>query len=299
LEVKRLINLNDKDRESLERIQQFKWDRSLYKSIIMTIPYNATAYGATDKITKHEDITRDVVINSDTGKTKHIYTYKNHPFILYNEDIVLFVKIIFKVVIQDFDQIKKLLDYLRAIAKLCNHLSIPITWHLPQGLVVKQGYLDKKSISLSVFSYTKATLNIVKSNNKTLDKIKQSRSLMPNLIHSLDAASMTLLFNAFSKNSDNDVNLFSVHDCFATTSNNVPLLMSTLKDVYISIYKDSKYIQTFYLNIINTIKLQYGDDCVWNDETRTWTIGKDTFYIPKVCLIYHNLPLEKPFYHVV
>lgn len=111
----------------------------------------------------------------------------------------------------------------------------------------------KESISLSLFSNSRAKLNIVRPNINNLDKAKQSRSLVPNLIHSLYAASMTLLFNAFQKGRSYDVNLFTVHDCFATTCNNVPHLLNSLKDVYI-IYKDSKYIEIFDINIINFIK---------------------------------------------
>lgn len=171
---------------------------------------------------------------------------------------------------------------------------------MPQGLIVKQGYLVKESISLSVFSFSKNRLNIVKTNKELFDKNKQTRAFMPNLIHSLDAASMTLLEKkkSFHKARDSNVNLYTVQDCFATTANNVPLLLNTLKDVYITLYKYCKYMQKFDSNFIEYIFDQYGDDTTWSPKDRSLEVGKHRFVIPKIENIYHNLAVRDAIYHI-
>lgn len=212
----------------------------------------------------------------------------------------MFIKIIFKIVKQDFEQVKKLLDYLNYMAKICNELNIPINWHLPHGLIVTQGYLVKESISLSVFSHSRRRLNITKTNKNKLDKKKQIRAFMPNLIHSLDAASMTLMFKSFHKLSKKNVNLFTVHDCFATTANNVPYLLSTITQVYMFFYKDWNYMIQFDENMINNIIKNYGDkNASWDKEQRILKIMDKKFTLPKIENIYHELTVQKSVYAFV
>lgn len=65
---------------------------------------------------------------------------------------------------------------------------------------------------------------------------------MPNVIHSLDACSIALLYNIFSKETNN--NIYTIHDCFGVTAEKVTTLMSILKGVYIKIYSDEAYLCT-------------------------------------------------------
>jgi DNA-directed RNA polymerase len=95
--------------------------------------------------------------------------------------------------------------------------------------------------------------------NKKLNRSKQIRSLMPNLIHSMDASSLALLSSLFFDSDSNFNNFYSIHDCFAVTANNVSKLIGFIKLVYINIYSDNQYIKKFDQGIIDNIKLQYGD----------------------------------------
>lgn len=71
-------------------------------------------------------------------------------------------------------------------------LGLPIVWILPHGLTVRQSYLEVKSTSIRPFLHSKAKINIQVVNKNEFDKPKQIRALMANLIHSLDASSMSL-----------------------------------------------------------------------------------------------------------
>ena len=69
---------------------------------------------------------------------------------------------------------------------------------------------------------------------------------MPNLIHSLDAASLCLLFEQFSKNNKNEkFNFYGVHDCYATSADKAVQLNIILKSIYTQIYSDNDYIRQF------------------------------------------------------
>lgn len=113
---------------------------------------------------------------------------------------------------------------------------------------------------------------------------------MPNLIHSLDASVLFLLYNSFYKTIfkyDNNVNFYSVQqdDCYGVSAKYVDTLITILKTIYIELYSDSVYIQKFDLDIIKLIQSSYGEDSYCCD-TRTFNITrndiKECIKLPKI-----------------
>ena len=85
---------------------------------------------------------------------------------------------------------------------------------------------------------------------------------MPNLVDSLDAASLALLTDFYFKNYSSDVkNIYAIHDCFAVTANNVENLRELLKLVYIKIYSEDNYLRQIDIEIRQHIKFHYGKEC--------------------------------------
>lgn len=82
---------------------------------------------------------------------------------------------------------------------------------------------------------------------------------MPNLIHSLDAASLALLFKKYHNREGSYNSIYTVHDCFAVTANNVECLVDTMKCIYILIYSAADYLIRFDHNIKTFIKMNYPD----------------------------------------
>lgn len=116
------------------------------------------------------------------------------------------------------------------------------------------------------FVYTKNLLNLTVLNKNQFNKNKQKFALMPNLVHSLDAASLCLVIVNYFKQIYN-VNFYSIHDCFAVPCNKVNDLIGLLKFAYCSIYSDNKYLLEFDSNLRSTIIKLYGKDAVsFNDE---------------------------------
>lgn len=105
-------------------------------------------------------------------------------------------------------------------------------------------------------------LNIKTTSDNKLDHNKQIQALMPNLIHSLDALSLTLLYNKYTSKSKNNM-FYSIHDCFAVTAPNVVLLKKLLTMVYTDIYINDKYLLKFDKFLLNMlIKSDYKVDLV-------------------------------------
>ena len=106
------------------------------------------------------------------------------------------------------------------------------------GLTIKQSYLETKSTSITPFMYNKTKLNLKVTIKDKYDKHKQIRSLVPNLIHSLDGSSLSLLYDQYTNlfNLKHPIQFYSVHDCFGTTCDKVFNLKTILASVYTDLY---------------------------------------------------------------
>ena len=94
---------------------------------------------------------------------------------------------------------------------------------------------------------------------------------MPNLIHSLDASSLTLLIdNLFKENPS--INFYSVHDCFAVTCNKVQKIMDILKVIYYNTYSKDQYLRQFDTDVFDSILKHYGESC-YDPKTKIITIS--------------------------
>jgi len=157
---------------------------------------------------------------------------------------------------------------------------------LPTGLIVNQYYESCEAIRLKPFRYRK-NIYTIKGLIKGINKNKQIRATMPNLIHSLDAASLALIVdNLFLVRQDvsKNINFYSIHDCFAVTANNVVDLIKNIKLVYIKIYSEDSYLKRFDEGIINSIKLQFGDQS-FNDVTKEIIVNGIKLNYPNVDIV--------------
>lgn len=207
------------------------------------------------------------------------------PFIN-NHDISLCVNLIHNIIEVEFTQIKRLIQYLNSVVKLCNALCININWTLPSGLEVRQGYLEQHTERIPLVSYSKKRVSIKYTKKNSLDKNKQVVALMPNLIHSLDAASLMILCEKFMSNYKNNASIFTVHDGFATTSDKVSNLLIILRSVYTQIYSGEPYLRSFDENIFDSIKKSYEKTMTWDPIKRELIFDGKTYEIHSIDLVY-------------
>ncbi len=76
---------------------------------------------------------------------------------------------------------------------------------------------------------------------------------MPNFIHSLDASNVHLFLHKI--NMSLQIPVYSIHDCFASTPNNLDLLVARVKEAFIEIYfNEDGYLLKTHNKIIEQIK---------------------------------------------
>lgn len=124
---------------------------------------------------------------------------------------------------------------------------------------------------------SKAKVNIKVTIKGEYDKNKQVRALMPNLIHSLDGTSLSLLYQQFTDSFYNQSSQFySVHDCFGTTCDKVSLLKTILASVYADLYSSDPYLYKFDESILNSIEAN--TDLKLDRDNRKVTLQDGTDY---------------------
>lgn len=155
-----------------------------------------------------------------------------------------------------------------------------IPWVLPSGTIISQSYLEGKTLILRPFAFINSRYNFRFIVENKFDLRKQSNAAMPNLIHSLDASSIALLYKDLSANNTRD--LYTTHDCFAVTADKVELLISLLKMVYIRIYWEDIHLKTLDLHVKNTIINTFGPDIFSENHTHIIQDEKENIPYPAV-----------------
>ena len=281
------VNLSKEDKLSYIKLANLDIHRSLIKKAVMTIPYNVSALSLVDYI-KEEfipkpnpsyDATKEVPNEESRYSNKYIYYLKSNidnnvanPTVFLEADFQNIRKALINSIFVDHKKLDSLVKYLKCVVNIANTLKIPIPWTLPTGLVVNQQYYATKNIKVKPFAYTKNLLNLTIKDKDNFNELKQKAALMPNLVHSLDAATLCLVvinyFNQFSKDGDQK-NFYSIHDCFAVPCNKVKIIVKLLKLAYSTLYSSNHYLLEFNHNFILNIKQIYGDlNANYNESTQ-------------------------------
>lgn len=127
-----------------------------------------------------------------------------------------------------------------------------------------QSFMSKKTTAFTFSASKPITLSI--PTNK-VDIAKTKRAFLANLVHSLDGVNIHLLVDLILSQQKN-MPLYTIHDCFATTLNNMAKLESLVKKAFIIIYfQDDGYLTAMHNHIIDDLKAKsLVKDLIVNDE---------------------------------
>ena len=103
---------------------------------------------------------------------------------------------------------------------------------------------------------------------------------MPNLIHSLDASNIHLFILKLNKEP-----IYTVHDCFATTPNNMLKIEKLVKEAFIEIYfKDGNYLEKMHNNLMEQIQsYSSGDSSIITKNGSNYiTVEDEEYKIPNI-----------------
>ena len=78
--------------------------------------------------------------------------------------------------------------------------------------------------------------------------------LMPNFIHSLDASNIHILIKHIKILNLNNINLYTIHDCFASDYKNIALIELLVKNSFIELYFKQNYLNKIHISFLDQIK---------------------------------------------
>jgi len=267
------ILLNNFGKENIEHaaLSLVKFTRKEIKPIVMTKVYNISVYGIAQQLSssfKRETLIKEInslhekIVNGikDGLKKKQQSKFEVEYYAPgIDGEVILTRKNIYKIaeLINDkifllFPSLNYIYTYLKNISKFMIKLNLPLTWITPSGIKINQNYLKTKTKKLPINLFgSKKTLVIKESLNVT-DNYKQINAIIPNIIHSLDAAHLMNLINTSKEKGIGPV--ITVHDCFGTLPNNMEKLQLEVKKEFILLYTQHAFLETFHNRVIQTIR---------------------------------------------
>ena len=291
-----------------DKILKLNIDRKWLKHSIMTIPYNVTNIGISDKLTKYfesfyldkneliklesgkvdlnqikkdkqnilpykkDTIKKDKLINKDqvknTNREENKGTYIYIPFkeILFNEndeannnlyftskELLYFSSLVKNTVLNIIPPFTNLKNYFDNMIEIMKKLDLPVYWQTPAGMTVSMSnrIMLSKQIKTKLIKKAKPISILIPTDQIDYKNIKTG--LMPNFIHSLDASNIHILIKNIFKLNKQNINLFTIHDCFASDYKEIALIELLVKHSFVELYFRKNYLEhihnSFYLQI--------------------------------------------------
>jgi hypothetical protein len=237
-------------------------NRKFIKSAIMTIPYGSTKRGIADKL-KNEHFEFSKVINkkpyftliNDAFKTiKTENEIANTKIYFSNSEINKLASVIHELLYDSFESLKLLVNYFKEMNKLLKKLNLSTIWLSPGGLIIEQKYVRYKNENLpSTVLGRRKSITIRKHIRDKINLRKQNEGIVANVTHSFDASNIAILIKELLK-SNNEINIFTIHDCFSSNANDVELVTFYVKIAFLFLYLNKNFVQTYHEFILTYIK---------------------------------------------
>lgn len=220
-------------------------NRSNLKLPIMTKVYNVSVVGMADQLEKSFE---KIKINK---QTYFLAPGINNEIKLSRRDIYILAEILNKEIFKSLPYLKSIYDYFQNMAKFCIKSNLPLIWITPAGLKITQMYNKTIQNKVSISFKTKAISVILRNMTKKIDSRKQVQSIIPNIIHSLDASHLMNIINQVSK-----YPVLTIHDCFGSHPNFIEELKFLVTIEFVKLYSNTNFLELLHQRILQNIEDQ-------------------------------------------
>lgn len=235
--------------------------RAFIKKSVMTIPYNISLSGVQEQIMSH--FTQYNELGKRLYRLPKEFTKGDEDLLLTWSEVMKLGALVYTVLNRELPSLKNLKKYLGDMSSLILKLGLWVYWINPTGIKVNLSTVKMDKHVLWSRLYTGNKPITISLPTKDLDKVAIRRSLMPNLIHSLDAANIQLFVNKL----DSDIPFYTIHDCFASLPNNMQMLESKVKEAFIEIYfSGSNYVKVLHQYLIKQIKSGVDENAIYTKD---------------------------------
>ena len=244
-------NSEDRYKENLSKVNI---NRAVMKIPVMTIPYNISLSGITEKL-------ESTIVLEKIFEHKKCY-YKIDPDFIRGQDKVLCLtasefgvlsRFIYNSLYDMIPSLKLLTEFLNSLVKLLQKVDKPVIWITPSHLKINLSARNFVSVRTKTKLFKAAKPITISIPGEGYDYKAIQRGFIANFIHSLDAANIHILIKMLKDLNLDNIPLYTIHDCFATTPNNMSILNKVVLSAFVKLYFDSNYIENLNNNIIAQI----------------------------------------------
>lgn len=256
-----------------DNLKQINISREIVKKTVMTIPYNITLFGVKEQMKEHFEVYKEG--KKIFYKVEARLTKNSEPLYLIPNELNKLGTIVYEALIHNLPSLRVLSEYLEELLTILLKLNEPVIWITPSGLKISLSNVKYDHIrsSSSLLPYGKPVTISIPTQILNTRRIKTS--FMPNLVHSLDASNIHLLCENLTNQP-----LYTIHDCFATTPNNMEFIESSVKNAFIKIYFSSgNYLEKMHQNMMDQIK-SYATEFSTIDGKEYVTIDNKDYLLP-------------------
>lgn len=190
-------------------------------------------------------------------------TINNEELYFSNTEMLELGRLLHNAVYFAYPSLQEEIAYLNGLVKAATVLNQEFYWITPAYLKIGLGYrIFKTKPSLSLYKKGKGPSYATPTDE--LNKLKNRQAFMPNLIHSLDATNIVLLIKNLEsvtkinnietgKRKNEPLNLLTIHDSFASTPDQLGLIVDMIKASFIEIYFEKDYLDILHRSFLEQI----------------------------------------------
>jgi DNA-directed RNA polymerase len=128
------------------------------------------------------------------------------------------------------------MKWLQDVAKVVSSNGLPVVWHTPTGLPVRQFYTTQLAEEVNIFSGGRKVRIQFNRQGTDINPRKQSAGISPNFVHSCDAAHM---MRTISMCKSAGINSYSmIHDSYGVHACDTGVLAQTLREAFVIQYSE-------------------------------------------------------------
>lgn len=134
--------------------------------------------------------------------------------------------------------------WMQAVARRIAGSGKEVEWVVPTGFPIRQAYREMKTAQVQTILHGRTYNFRILDNAQSVDRRKQAAGLAPNVIHSLDAAALTMTVAAAI---EEGLDAFAmVHDSYGTHAADCPKLARILREQFVRLYTENDIADSLF-----------------------------------------------------